>query len=299
MSNPLTRAVARPRRSAADGFTLVELLVVIGIIAVLISLLLPALGRARAQAQATQCMANLHQIGACMFTYMDNNNGLMVPALYGATNATASSTTDSGDDWASILVYLKYIPRQNISVAPRIGSAPPPSVLVCPSSFVGFNNTANSALLTQLTTASQGTFVTTTYAADCVWENNIGANTNVDYNRGGMKVVYTAPAGVTTNPPLTVEDTCFRKFTDFHNHPNDTVMLYDGNWMNPVDGPPSPTNQNGYQFRHGTPSDLRCNLLLSDGHAESFGRKSLPTAAFYTASAAGKYGRPYWFIDQP
>jgi len=70
---------ALPRLRA---FTLVELLVVIGIIAVLISVLLPALNRARQAAYSTQCQANLRSVGQIIFMYANENRGFLpMPVL--------------------------------------------------------------------------------------------------------------------------------------------------------------------------------------------------------------------------
>ncbi len=57
------------------GFTLVELLVVIGIIAALIAMLLPALTKAKRQALYTQCMSNLHNNGLALLSYAAENRG--------------------------------------------------------------------------------------------------------------------------------------------------------------------------------------------------------------------------------
>ena len=67
-----------PRRRG--GFTLVELLVVVGIIAVLVGILLPALSRARSTANRVKCMSNIKQIGLAMVMYTQENKGIFPSA---------------------------------------------------------------------------------------------------------------------------------------------------------------------------------------------------------------------------
>src|SRR5256714_2053260 len=67
-------------RKSSRAFTLVELLVVIGIIAVLIGVLLPALSRARQTALSAACMSNMRQVGNAALMYAMNFKGWYPPS---------------------------------------------------------------------------------------------------------------------------------------------------------------------------------------------------------------------------
>src|SRR5436305_4467308 len=77
------------------GFTLVELLVVIGILAVLIAILLPAVNRAREAGNRVKCLSNLRQLGMAFVMY-ETANGGRFPALAGGDYAGHASHPE---DW--------------------------------------------------------------------------------------------------------------------------------------------------------------------------------------------------------
>ncbi|HUW18062.1 MAG TPA: prepilin-type N-terminal cleavage/methylation domain-containing protein [Sedimentisphaerales bacterium] len=77
-TNPLSADSEKSREQ--KGFTLVELLVVISIIAMLMGIVLPAFNKARASAYRTVCKSNLHQLGLAFRMYLDDNRNIMPPA---------------------------------------------------------------------------------------------------------------------------------------------------------------------------------------------------------------------------
>ena len=129
------------------GFTLVELLIVIGIIALLMGILLPALSRARQNAQEIACMNNMRQLGMGFLMYSDTFKGY-IPADGG--NGTSSqpvtqATSNVGGklllDWDSQELWFNAIPpyageasvyeqSQGIGGPPAVGGK---GLFVCPS----------------------------------------------------------------------------------------------------------------------------------------------------------------------
>jgi len=119
--SPLTRLGSSEPRPAFSAFTLIELLVVIAIIAILAAMLLPALSRAKAAADAAVCKSNLRQIGVAMQSYVHDFG--VYPYV------------QQGPYWPDARRWFSDLEQYTSEKGPRPEwtNAPPRSIWICPS----------------------------------------------------------------------------------------------------------------------------------------------------------------------
>ncbi len=117
------------------AFTLVELLVVIGIIAVLISILLPTLTRVREQANSLKCQSNLRQIGVAVRMYAVANKDYVVPAGYNDGYL---------QKWFAILMNERILPAPKQTAGSNADAVTESSVFRCPTGIEALANWSTS-----------------------------------------------------------------------------------------------------------------------------------------------------------
>ncbi|MCC7203624.1 MAG: type II secretion system protein [Phycisphaeraceae bacterium] len=144
---------APARRPSRRGFSLIELLVVIGVVSLLIGLLLPAVARGRDQARTTNCMSNLRQVGLVLTAYVSDHDQRLplVEEPLWRRGQTPNWDADPTDKLASPNSFLNVM-------APYLDGG---EVMVCPSALLGYPR-SHFAMTYRLASANNRNGVTQT-----------------------------------------------------------------------------------------------------------------------------------------
>jgi len=258
------------------AFTLVELLVVIGIIALLISILLPSLSRARKAAQTVACLSNMRQIGLSHQTYIAETKGFVLPAGY--TNTTLTDLYGTVDSFANILVDYGYlqVPSVDRNDAPTGGN----TVYKCPAAVTELGVYVNSYTLPASHTDAHGAQPTRYYST--VTKKYVDIWYAINAQSGASYDAYPSRR-------LDPADQRLYRMARIR-EASRTVFLLDGVLYN------FGSNKYRINARHGTGEGTQTNIVFYDGHAETFQTADLPTA--FDLTTLNKYPSTRFRLDQ-
>jgi prepilin-type N-terminal cleavage/methylation domain-containing protein/prepilin-type processing-associated H-X9-DG protein len=299
-----------PRPGTLRAFTLVELLVVIGIIALLIAILLPALSKARESANTVKCLANLRSIVQGCLNYTADTKGYIIPAQWQAYSGADAANLDGELAWPNILVEGGYCtaPNATSKTGPQINS-----IFFCPSAR---NDMADVTTLMNSNSAVPADRRDDRASMAIRYQNKVGGQNGESVDtwygiNGDIAGSDTAHMTTTSCPCRRVRllstpvgaqkyDLSQLMRMNFVRKPADMVFFFDGIWMHHTS-----VNANRVTARHN--QKTKTNLAFFDGHAATFSTVELPggmTAVpsdFAIANLQSKYPSPpspMWLLDQ-
>jgi prepilin-type N-terminal cleavage/methylation domain-containing protein/prepilin-type processing-associated H-X9-DG protein len=151
------------RKSFRAGFTLIELLVVISIVALLIAILLPALGAARAAGRTVKCLSSHRQLAIAVQSYGADNKSYAVPQGYRATNGGGPVAPSYYPGFQAVFFYDamllgQYTDRKGTTANPMGASPAGGGMWRCPDDEITTTNTVSYGMIYRNQTNGSGQF---------------------------------------------------------------------------------------------------------------------------------------------